>query len=100
MERYGCLTEDIELVSQLREMGALIQNNADAVLGLEGRRTKKFCKKLLKNKLTDVIASDSHGIKNRVCNMQKCYEYVAKKYTENYADRLFADNPWQIINNT
>ena len=97
VERYGCLTEDIELVSQLRKMGALIQNNADAVLGLEGRRTKKFCKKLLKNKLTDVIASDSHGIKNRVCNMQQCYEYVAKKYTEDYADRLFADNPEKII---
>ena len=98
VERYACLTEDIGLVEELREMGSWIQNNADAVLGLEGRRARKFCKRLLKNGLTDIIASDSHGIDSRVCNLRKCYDYVAKKISQEYADILFELNPQKILN--
>lgn len=97
VERYACLVEDIDNIYELKEIGALIQNNADAVLGLEGRGPKKFCKKLLKEELTDIIASDSHGIHSRSCNMGKCYEYVAKKYGSDYADELFLHNPSKIV---
>lgn len=96
VERYECLTEDINLIYDLSEAGALIQNNADAVLGIEGRRVKKFCKKLLKEGLTDIIASDSHGVENRACNLGKCYEYIVKKYGKDYADNLFINNPAKI----
>ena len=97
VERYACMIENIDNAGELRNMGAWIQSNADAVLGLEGYRTKKYCKKLLKNGWCDVIASDSHGINRRVCNMQKCLAYVGKKFGEAYADRLFTDNPKKII---
>ncbi len=97
VERYASLTEDVDRIEELREMGALIQINADAVLGLEGRSSKKFCKNLLKAGLADVIASDSHGIKNRACHMAKCYEYVAKKFGRDYADSLMKTVPETII---
>lgn len=97
VERYQCLVDDIDGIQELRNLGALIQNNADAVLGLEGRGPKKFCKKLLKAGYTDIIASDSHGINSRVCNMGKCYEYVTKKFGADYADDLFENNPRKII---
>lgn len=97
VERYGFVMEDPQSLAELKDMGALIQVNADAVLGLEERRTKKLCKMLLKEDLVDLIASDSHGIKERSCNMKRCYEYVAKKYGAATADALFCENPAQIL---
>ena len=96
VERYGCMVEDAERASELQEMGALIQSNADAVLGLEGHGPKKYCKKLLKEGWIDMIASDSHGIEKRTCNMAKCYAYVGKKYGAEYANELFAEKPAEI----
>lgn len=96
-ERYGCMVEKIQRAEELRDMGAWIQNNADAVLGLEGRGPKKYCKKLLKEGWTDVIASDSHGLNHRACNMAECRSYVARKFGEDYADILFHRNPGKII---
>lgn len=96
VERYGCMVEDVGRASELQEMGALIQSNADAVLGLEGHGPKKYCKKLLKEGRMDMIASDSHGIEKRTCNMAKCFAYVGKKYGAEYANELFAEKPAEI----
>lgn len=97
VERYECMVEDPERTDELRDMGAWIQCNADAVLGIDGRGPKKFCKKLLKAGYVDVIASDSHGIDHRACNMAECKKYVAKKYGEDYAEELFDGNPRRIF---
>ena len=98
IERYGCIAGEPEKAAELQELGAWIQVNADAVLGLEGRAAKKLCKKLLKEEWVDVVASDSHGIKERGCHMDKCYSYIAKKYGEDYARRLMQDNPARVTN--
>lgn len=97
VERYGCLVEDPERVAALREMGAWIQVNADAVLGMEGRGPRKFCKLLLQEGQVDVVASDSHGIGKRACHMRKCFQYIEKKYGADYATQLMCDNPAEIL---
>lgn len=97
VERYECLLKKPGLCQTLSDMGALIQINADAVLGLEGKATERFCRKLLKKGWADVIASDAHGMKNRTSHMRECYEYVAKKYDADYAGQLFRSNPKKII---
>ena len=97
VERYECL-RDIGRIEDLQEMGALIQINADSVLGIDGRMFKRYTKKLLKAGLVDVIGSDSHGTKERVCNLKKCYEYVAKKYGEDYAEEIMHTTPENILN--
>lgn len=96
-ERYECMTADLERASQLRELGAWIQLNADAILGLEGRVTRKFCKKMLCEGLADVVASDSHGIKDRACHMNDCRKFLEKKYDADYAKRLLLENPLKIL---
>lgn len=96
-ERYACMLEDVDCAEQLREMGVLIQVNADAVLGDDGRKLKKYCKKMLQNGYVDVIGSDSHGIKRRASQMQKCQTYMYKKYDENYVEQLFVENPKKIL---
>lgn len=99
VERYKCLTKKPALCAELSNMGALIQVNADSVLGLDGWATERFCKKLLKNEWADVIASDTHDRKERACHMGECKALVAKKYGSEYAERLFVTNPKRIINN-
>ena len=99
VERYACMTQDLESVYRLRELGGWIQINADAVLGLDGMAAKRFCKKLLKEELADVVASDCHGIRQRACHMEACYERIAKKYSKPYADRLMTDHPAGILEN-
>lgn len=97
VERYGCIQKKPLLCEELSDMGALIQVNADSVLGTEGMRIKRVCKKILKHGLADIIASDAHGVKARACHMRQCREYVEQKYGKKYADILFYRNPGRII---
>lgn len=97
VERYECLTEDADRVESLRRMGALIQVNADAVIGKDGFKIKRYCKTLLREQWVDFIGSDAHGIKRRANHMKECYDYIAKKYGENYAKILMCKNPRQIF---
>lgn len=97
VERYECMW-DLDRVEKVRDQGALIQVNADAVLGIDGRRAKKITKQLLKNGLVDVVASDSHNIDTRVCHLKDCYAYVSKKFGEDYATEIMQINPQKILN--
>lgn len=93
VERYQCLLKKPKLCCELSDMGVMIQMNADSVLGLDGKATERFCKKMLKNEWADIIASDAHGMKERASHMAECYQHVEKKYGEHYANRLFYRNP-------
>lgn len=97
IERYACMLQSLEAAGELQNMGALIQTNAAAVLGLESWGIKRYCKKLLKEGYVDIIASDSHNTDKRACHMLKCYEYIAKKFDKAYAQELMHDNPKKII---
>lgn len=96
-ERYRAMTEKVERAHELQAMGAYIQVNCDAVLGLDGREAKRYTKKLLKTGGVNIIASDSHGIEDRVCHMDRCYDYVSRKFGEDVAERLLETNPGRIF---
>lgn len=96
IERYLCCAE-IEKVRELKDMGASIQVNASAILGDDGRMTKRYCAQLMKADLIDFIASDSHDIKTRKPNLGKCASYVSRKMGKPYAKRIFVTNPENII---
>lgn len=99
VERYLCMTEDSYRAEELRELGVWIQMNADAVLGYEGRRIKKYCKKMISRELVDVIASDSHGDKKRCCHLAECRTYLNRKFGGDTAERLLVSNPEKIWKN-
>lgn len=96
-ERYGCMVDNMYCAEELQNMGAMIQMNADAILGLDGWGVKRYCKKMLQAGLVDIVASDSHGIKERVSHMRKCYDYISKKFDEDYARELLFANPKKIF---
>ena len=98
VERYFCC-QKMEKIQELKDMGALIQVNAGSVLGEEGWKLKKFCLELMKKDLIDFIASDTHNTSDRKLNLKKCASYVTKKMGKQYAERIFFNNPLNILKN-
>ena len=61
VERYEWINMD--KVISLKNEGALIQVNSGAIVGLTTGKEKRFAKKLLKNNLVDIVASDIHSFR-------------------------------------
>ena len=97
VERYEKLYRDINIFAELRDLGAMIQVNADALLGHDGFSAKKFTRNLVKRRLVDFVASDAHDMKKRGIHMAEAYKLVSKKFGEEMAKRIFVHNGHEII---
>lgn len=100
MERYEVFRKDWSLVEEVLEMGALVQLNADSVMGAHGLGVKWFCGKVLKQQLAHFVASDAHDGEKRPPLLRKCFLYVHKKYGAEYAAQLFYRNAQAVIENS
>lgn len=81
VERYKRI--DFSAVEDMREQGALIQVNADSVIGKNGLKTKFFTNKLIKRGLVDFVASDVHSF--RPSALEKAHK---KLKTDKYFNAL------------
>ena len=99
VERYQCLLERIDRISDLSGMGAYIQVNAGSVMGAAGFKIKDCTRKLLKQGLVQFVATDAHDTKKRAPELKKCADFIARKYGEEYAVDIFRNNPKHIIRN-
>ena len=97
VERYPALEGDLDKVAALIQNGAKIQMNAGSVLGHEGFRQAKWSRRLLKESMVHVIASDSHDPIDRPPELDDCQRYLRKKVGDAYTDALMRDNPMQIL---
>ncbi|MBQ7582520.1 MAG: hypothetical protein IJU25_06835 [Lachnospiraceae bacterium] len=96
-ERYDVFLKEPSLLAECRNMGAMVQINADSILGRDGSRYKKACRQILKEELADIVASDAHNTDSRPNNMRKCCNHVANEYGWDLAWKLFAQNPLNIL---
>lgn len=96
-ERYPKLMKRFDQLEELVDMGICIQVNADSILGKEGWKTKRLCKKMMKENLIHFVGSDAHNLTDRTSNLGECADYVLKKEGEDYAQELFVNNPMRII---
>lgn len=96
VERYPAAAKP-QVISELRKMGAEIQVNADAVIGLDGRGPKKFTGKLLADGLVDYIGSDAHNTHDRQPHLGKCAAFIEKKFGSAALKQLMHDNPSRLI---
>ena len=99
VERYDVSRKDLTLTEELLEMGALLQLNADSILGTNGYGVKRFCHKLLKERAVQFVASDAHDSKHRPPLLRECFLHVRKKYGMDYAEALFYGNAQAVIEN-
>ena len=96
-ERYDIFRKNKSLPEELLYVGALIQLNADSILGKCGLATKWVCHRLLKKGMVHFVASDGHDRKDRPPVLKECFEYVSKRYGREYAWRLFRDNALDLL---
>lgn len=80
---------------RLRDIGAIIQVNASSVL-----RPYRYplVRKILQQRIVDVIASDAHNLEGRPPTLSKAYIEVSQRYGKDYADELFLFHPNAILN--
>lgn len=78
VERYKCLYGHIERIEELRQMGVLMQLNAEAVIGSPVSPYVRYGKKLLKGHAIDFVASDAHNITDRCPNIAASIERIRK----------------------
>ena len=97
VERYQAVLGNLDFVNELRELGALIQVNANSIIGKDGFRVKRFCKHLMQERMLDFVGSDGHGIKERVPRMGECAAYMEKKMGSGYTKKILIENPSEII---
>lgn len=97
IERYMCMIEDFDRAIELIRLGALLQINAQSVIGECGKDAQKYTKKILKKKLISFVASDAHSDGRRRPVLSECYKYVVKKCGEDYAYQIFRDNQLAVI---
>ena len=81
VERYEWM--NIDKVIELKSEGALIQVNSDAIIGVTSLKEKRFVRKLLKNKLVNYIASDTHYF--RPSSLDKALKIVKDNKLFNYS---------------
>lgn len=98
IERYPQVAENVERVSELIELGALVQINSDSLLGRNGRRVQKVVKNLIKKGYVHFIASDAHDMHKRYPNLDLSRKYVAKKWGKAKAEEILVENPQMILN--
>ena len=80
---------------EIKECGGLIQVNCESIAGKAKRQYFKTVKKLFKNNLVDLVASDYHD--GRENCMKEAGKFVKKKFGEQVYNRVFIDNAKAII---
>ena len=71
VERYKATRNDIGFLTELKDMGAHIQVNADTISGQDGFGAKTFARKVMKHRLLDYVASDGHRKTERIPEIGK-----------------------------
>lgn len=96
-ERFRPIYKHIDFAEELCDMGAMLQLNANSVLGLDGFGMKMFCRKMLKRELVSFIGSDAHNTGDRATHLGECADFVEKKYGSHTAKKIFVKNPELLI---
>lgn len=99
VERYKKVQENVNLIYECINEGALIQVNSSSIIGKNGNEIKKVSDILLDNNMVHFIATDAHSSTRRRPIIKETYNYIVKKYGEKKAQTLFIQNPSKVINN-
>jgi protein-tyrosine phosphatase len=89
---------NIKYVRRLKEAGIMLQMDGTSIVrGKAPYKLRKYSKKLLKERLIDVIASDTHCTKERdYKSLKKAYKIVSR-IDKKYAKIIFYQNQLDIL---
>lgn len=99
-ERYANLACDLNRVDGLRESGCLIQINAGSLTGFGGTQIKRAAKRLVKEGLADLAATNAHRASgSRQASVKECAAWLSRKCGSAYARQLLYENAAKILEN-
>ena len=96
VERYKATRNDIGFLTELKDMGAHIQVNADTISGQDGFGAKTFARKVMKHGLLDFVGSDGHRKTERIPEIGKCVAKMEKTMGSEYLKKIFIKNHRKI----
>lgn len=99
VERYESLHRDMREVERMKSWGVILQVDTQSPLGGLGRGAKYRSRRLLATGLIDLVASDAHDLFYRPPQLRPCFEFISKRYGEDYAIQLFWERPMRILEN-
>ncbi len=97
VERYPQVCQNWDFLEEIVQKGAFLQVNAGSILGDNGSKIKRFCRKLMKRDLLHYVGSDAHRTDVRRPILGPCADYVVRKMGKDYAEKIFIENPKQIV---
>lgn len=96
VERYEFIQDNPHMVQNWRKKGYVIQANKGSFKGRFGKKAKRTVYGLSSQGIIDVIASDAHNPHKRTSNMEEIYDLLLKRYSAEYINKLFFDNPQRL----
>ncbi|MGI6109641.1 MAG: CpsB/CapC family capsule biosynthesis tyrosine phosphatase [Eubacteriaceae bacterium] len=99
IDRYPAFYKNIEYTRKLKDMGIVIQMNSGAVTSAGSKTLQRFVAHALDECLVDLMSSDTHGINHRRPQLKAGADYIEKKYSRTYADKLYRLTAVRILKN-
>lgn len=93
------LAEDSGLLGHLVRAGARAQITAMSITGEFGRRVQEVALHMIGSHLIHFVASDSHSPDWRPPGLGAARRVIARRWSDELADRLTAENPKAVIEN-
>lgn len=98
-ERYNYVQKNIDYLKEFLDMGVVFQGNYASIIGYYGRDAQKTIKRLLKNNMIQLMATDAHRDDSIYLKMNNILNKLKKSVSEEYYEILVEKNPRNIINN-
>ena len=95
-ERYTAFSKDFALITELYDMGVLMQCNIGSFVGQYGKSVLKLAKKIAKNKMIFAVGSDIHHTHGDDF-IPNAIKKLAKFYTDEELDTILNKNPKTIL---
>jgi protein-tyrosine phosphatase len=96
-ERNRHLRHNLRRLARWIQRGCLLQITAQSLGGQFGESAQEAALTMIDARLVHFVASDAHNLEGRPPVLMKAYEFVADRWGDQEADRLFIDNPWAAL---
>lgn len=99
MERYHCLTKRMERVDELCKNGAVLQMNADSLVGGMFDSHVKWCRKLMLEGYISVLGTDAHNTDDRGPYIKETIDWMRRKMDSDWMDAVLYKNAEKMLRN-
>jgi protein-tyrosine phosphatase len=93
------LGDDLDLMRNLADMGALFQVTAMSLTGAFGRNIRKQVETMLNVDLVHFVASDAHDTSSRPPGLDEAHEAITAGWGVEVADNLTSVHPLAVVEN-